>query len=123
MREPVIERFPTAPGPPRNSETYLKRLNDARVTDAYHSLSIEGYRVTPALIERVRSGTWNPEADEGDLEQRNSMAARRYWQAFQAVRKSLLKILKGENPGERSRTRTAARGIESCSPPASPLAC
>jgi len=58
MREPVIERFPTAPGPPRNSETYLKRLNDARVTDAYHSLSIEGYRVTPALIERVRSGTW-----------------------------------------------------------------
>ena len=65
MREPVIERFPKAPGPPRNIDTYLKRVNDAYVTDAYHSLSIEGYRVTPALIERVRSGTWNPEADEG----------------------------------------------------------
>jgi hypothetical protein len=100
MREPVIERFPKAPGPPRNSEAYLKRVNDAYVTDAYHSLSIEGYRVTPALIERVRSGTWNPEADEGDREQRNAMAARGYWQTFQAVQKSLGKILKGENPGE-----------------------
>ncbi len=99
MREPVIERFPKAPGPPRNIEAYLKRVNDAYVTDAYHSLSIEGYRVTPALIERVRSGTWNPEADEGDREQRNAMAARGYWQAFQSVQKSLGKILKGENPG------------------------
>src|SRR6202451_4084608 len=100
MREPVIERFPKAPGPPRNIQAYLKRVNDAYVTDAYHSLSIEGYRVTPALIERVRSGTWNPEADEGDREQRNAMAARGYWQAFHAVQKSLGKILKGENPGE-----------------------
>ena len=100
MREPVIERFPKAPGPPRNIDAYLKRVNDAYVTDAYHSLSIEGYRVTPALIERVRSGPWNPETDEGDREQRNAMAARGYWQAFQAVQKSLGKILKGENPGE-----------------------
>src|SRR6266581_2247786 len=100
MREPVIERFPKAPGPPRNIEAYLKRVTDAYVTDAYHSLSIEGYRITPALIERVRSGTWNPEADEGDREQRNAMAARGYWQAFQAVQTSLGKILKGENPGE-----------------------
>ena len=91
MREPVIERFPKAPGPPRNIEAYLKRVTDAYVPDAYDSLSIEGYRVTPALIERVRS-TWNPEADEGDREQRNAMAARGYWQAFQAVQKSLGKF-------------------------------
>ncbi len=57
MREPVIERFPKAPGPPRNIEAYMKRVNEAYVTDAYHSLSIEGYRVTPELIERVRGGT------------------------------------------------------------------
>jgi hypothetical protein len=63
MREPVIELFPKAPGLRRNSEAYLKRVNDAYVTDAYHSLSIEGYRVTPALIERVRSDNWKPEAD------------------------------------------------------------
>ena len=56
MREPVIARFPPAPGLPRNIKAYLKRVDDAYVTDAYHSLSIEGYRVTPKLIERVRGG-------------------------------------------------------------------
>jgi Fic family protein len=99
MREPVIDRFPKAPGLPRNTEAYMKRVNDAYVTDAYHSLSIEGYRVTPELIERVRSGTWNPETNEGDREQRNAMAARGYWQAYQAVQKSIHRVLQGENPG------------------------
>ena len=100
MREPVLEHFPSAPGPPHNIEAYMKLVNDAYVTDAYHSLSIEGYRVTPALIERVRSGAWNPESDEGDREQRNAMAARGYWQAFQAAQKSVGRVLQGENPGQ-----------------------
>ncbi len=100
MREPVIDRFPKAPGPPRKIEAYMKRVNDAYVTDAYHSLSIEGYRVTAELIERVRRGTWNPETNEGDREQRSAMAARGYWLAFQAVRKSVGRVLRGENPGQ-----------------------
>ena len=100
MRKPVIERFPKAPGLPRNIDAYMKRVNDAYVTDAYHSLSIEGYRVTRDLIERVRSGTWNPESDEGDREQRNAMAARGYWLAFQAVQISVGRVLRGENPGQ-----------------------
>ena len=29
--------------------------------DAYHSLSIEGYRVTQELIEQVQAGDWDPE--------------------------------------------------------------
>jgi hypothetical protein len=99
MREPVIDRFPKAPGLPRNIEAYMKRVNDAYVTDAYHSLSIEGYRVTAELIERVRSRIWNPETHEGDREQRNAMAARGYWQAYQAVQKSVGRILRRENPG------------------------
>jgi Fic family protein len=70
------------------------------VTDAYHSLSIEGYRVTTDLIERVRSGNWNPDANEQDREQRNAMAARGYWQAYQAVKESIGRVLKGENPGQ-----------------------
>jgi len=74
-------------------------VEEAYVTDAYHSLSIEGYRVTPELIERVRSGSWNPEANEQDREQTNAMAARGYWQAFQLVEKSIALVLKGENPG------------------------
>ena len=51
------------------------------------------------MIQRVRSGTWNPEENEQDREQRNAMAARGYWQAFQEVQKSIGKVLKGENPG------------------------
>jgi Fic family protein len=77
----------------------MKRVEEAYVTDAYHSLSIEGYRVTSELIRRVRSGTWNPDANELDREQRNAMAARGYWQAFQFVQKSIAKVLKGEDPG------------------------
>ncbi len=99
MREPVIDRFPKAPGLPRNVGAYMKHIDQAYVTDAYHSLSIEGYRITTDLIERMRSGTWNPEANEQDRQQRNAMAARGYWQAYQAVRKSVDRILKGENPG------------------------
>ena len=99
MREPVIDRFPKAPGLPRHIEAYMKRVNDAYVTDAYHSLSIEGYRVTAELIERVRSGIWNPETQEGDREQRNAMVARGYWQAYQVVEKSVGRVLRRENPG------------------------
>jgi fido (protein-threonine AMPylation protein) len=99
MRGPVIERFPKAPGLPRNTDAYMKRVEEAYVTDAYHSLSIEGYRVSTDLIKRVRSGTWNPETNKQDREQRNAMAARGYWQAFKTVEKSIGRVLKGENPG------------------------
>jgi Fic/DOC family len=99
MRGPIIERFPAPPGRPKNTRAYLKHVQEVYVTDAYHSLSIEGYRVTPALIERVRSGTWNPDADEQDREHRNALAARGYWLAFQAVQKSLRRVLRGENAG------------------------
>jgi len=36
------------------------------VTDAYHSLSIEGYQVSPQLIEQVRRGHWDPDINEDD---------------------------------------------------------
>ena len=100
MREPVIARFPKAPGLPRNARAYMKGVDEAYVTDAYHSLSIEGYRVTPELIERVRSGAWNPHVNRHDREQRNAMAARGYWQAYRAVEHSIGSVLKGHNPGE-----------------------
>lgn len=99
MRGPVVERFPKPPGLARNAGAYMKCVEEAYVTDAYHSLSIEGYRVTTELIERVRSGTWRPETNEQDREQRNAMAARGYWQAYQVVEKSIGRVLKGENPG------------------------
>jgi hypothetical protein len=99
MRGSIIGRFPAAPGLPTDTRAYLKRVEDVYVTDAYHSLSIEGYRVSPELIERVRSGNWNPDGNKNDREQRNALAARGYWQAYQAVRKSIDKVLRGNNPG------------------------
>ena len=78
MREPVIGALPAAPGIPRNARGYLKAVDDIYVNDAYHSLSIEGYRVSPELIERVRSGAWNPEQNPRDREDRNALAARGY---------------------------------------------
>jgi fido (protein-threonine AMPylation protein) len=100
MREAVIEGFPPPPGLPKDAKAYLKTVNDAYVMDAYHSLSIEGYRVSPDLIEKVRQGTWNPDTNAADREQRDALAARGYWLAFQAVQESLKRILKGENPAD-----------------------
>jgi len=99
LRETVIEKFPDAPGLPANSDDYLAKVEEIYVTDAYHSLSIEGYRVNSELIKRVRSGNWNPDGDEADLQQRDAMAARGYWQAYQAVRNSLATVLSAENAG------------------------
>ena len=99
MRSAVIDRFPRPPGRPVDIDAYLKRVEEVYVTDAYHSLSIEGYQVSPELIEGVRSGDWNPDADEQDREHRTALAARGYWQAYQAVRESLAKVLRGNNPG------------------------
>ncbi len=99
MRGHVIEHFPSAPGIPKETKAYLKHIEDVYATDAYHSLSIEGYRVSPELIEKVRSGDWNPDNIENDREQHNAMAARGYWQAYQAVRGSIEQILKHDNPG------------------------
>jgi len=99
MREPILKQFPSTPGRPSDIAAYLKAADDIYVTDAYHSLSIEGYRVSPGLIERVRSGDWNPDENEDDREHRNALAARGYWQSYQAVRESVRKVLEGNNPG------------------------
>lgn len=93
MREPVIKYFPTQPKKVVNAETYLKNVDDIYIHDAYHSLSIEGYRVSLELIERVRSGAWDPDIDENDRNKKNVLAARGYWQAFLAVKESLEKTL------------------------------
>ncbi len=99
MRGPILQTFPVPPGKPRNIASYLKKIDAIYVTDAYNSLSIEGYRVSAELIERVRSGNWNPDAIKSDREQRNALAARGYWQAFQAVKHSVEKVLGGQNAG------------------------
>jgi hypothetical protein len=100
MRQTVVDVFPKPPGIPRARARYLKAVEGVYAADAYHSLSIEGYRVSPALIERVRSGAWNPDGDAGDREQRDALAARGYYDAFVAVRESVGQVLHAANPGE-----------------------
>lgn len=100
MREKVLPHFPTAPGLPGDKNAYLRAVEKIYVTDAYHSLSIEKYKVTPALIERVRKGSWNARVNDEDRKQRDAMAARGYWDAFQSVEQSIGRILEGQDPGK-----------------------
>jgi hypothetical protein len=100
MRETVLKNFPDSPGLPVNVKSYLEKMEEQYISDAYHSLSIEGYQVNPELIELVRSGKWNPNDNDYDNRQKDAMAARGYWQAFQKVKESIRSILIGENPGE-----------------------
>ena len=98
-REKVLEVFPKPPGLPRSKRAYLKVVEENYRSDAYHSLSIEGYNVSPELVERVRAGNWNPETHDADRQSRDAMAARGYWQAFQVVKTNVGEILGGVNSG------------------------
>ena len=99
MRQTVLDVFPSPPGIPDDPKAYLKAVDEAYVSDAYHSLSIEGYKVSSDLIERVRDGAWNPESNDNDREHRNALAARGYYDAFVTVKRSVEKVLAGSNPG------------------------
>jgi hypothetical protein len=99
MRAHVINAFPPAPGAPRDIDALLKDVESRYVADAYHSLSIEGYRVTATLIESVRDGAWNPEGNEKDRQTRDAMAARGYFEAHTLVKEDLVRAIRGENAG------------------------
>lgn len=99
MRADIPAQFPAVPETAVDIDAYMKRVEEVYVTDAYHSLSIEGYRVSAELIERVRTGAWNPDNDDQDREHGNALAARGYYDAFQSVKLSVEKVLEGENAG------------------------
>jgi fido (protein-threonine AMPylation protein) len=94
-----MEKFPKAPGLPKNREEYLGFVDEIYKSDAYHSLSIEGYSVTPALIDRVQRGDSDPDHHDADRKNRDALAARGYWQAFQNVKGSVAEIIAGANAG------------------------
>ena len=100
MRGEVIKYFPEAPKEILKVNDYLREVQEKFRSDAYHSLSIEGYRVTPELIEKVASGDWDPNKSAEDRQHKEAMAARGYFQAFQVVKASIKSVLEGENPGE-----------------------
>ena len=105
MREPVLDVFkgikpPTVTEP----EKYVRGVEQIYEHDAYNSLSIEGYQVTPELIERVRLGRWNPELNAQDQQQVAAMAAKGYLEAFHLVEKSVRRVLQGENAAVAARS-------------------
>ena len=93
MRQSVIEVFdkcaPEFDFYTRPLDETLEMINEIYVRDAYNSLSIEGYKVTPELIERVSKGSWSPETIEQDRDSRNALAARGYYDAFNNIKESL----------------------------------
>ena len=99
MRPGVLELSPASPGLPKDRKAYLGFVDDLYKSDAYHSLSIEGYTVTPDLIERVRTGGWNPVGNQTDRDSLSALAARGYWQAFQRVKETVAKLIAGAPPG------------------------
>src|SRR2546425_965514 len=104
MRGAVMKNFPAPPGPPKDKDAYLRFIDEIYQSDAYHSLSIEGYSVTPALIDRVRGGGWDPEHHEDDRKSRDALAARGYWQAFQKEKATAAEGIAGANAGVLVRT-------------------
>lgn len=100
MRADVLKHFPKAPGIPQNKKGYMNVVEQLTITDAYHSLSIERYKVTPELIEKVRNGTWDIKANATDKQLRDAMAAKGYLDAFNLVKNSVERIFEGRNAGE-----------------------
>jgi fido (protein-threonine AMPylation protein) len=99
MRGKVLEVLPPPPGLPADRSAYLQSVDEIYHSDAYHSLSIEGYSVSTELIERVRAGNWDPEHHDADRQSRDALAARGYWQAFQSVKGNIAGIIAGDPPG------------------------
>lgn len=99
-RQAVIDNFPVAPGLAQDIEAYVHQVEERYRSDAYNSLSIEGYLVTEELIERVAKNGWDPDNNEEDKASADAMAARGYFQAFGTVKASIRRILAGGNPGE-----------------------
>jgi hypothetical protein len=91
MRQGVIDEFPAPGDVPLDVNATLENVEERYVTDAYHSLSIEGYRVTPELIEKVCSGQWQPEGE--DAKAADAMAAKGYFEAHVKVKDYIAQAL------------------------------
>jgi len=98
MRSCIIDRFPQPPRPAFSHAAFLEQAHNIYHYDAYHSLSIEGFQVTPDLIARIESG-FAPD-DPADREENNRLAAKGYSLAHASVLESIGKIFEGAVPGD-----------------------
>ena len=105
FRRVVADTMPQAQGLPSDIGAYLAAVDDCYTQDAYHSLSIEGYRVSPEFIDRLRTGAWDPDADRGDSSTRDAMAALGYQRAFGQVRSAVEEVVHGADAAALVRDR------------------
>jgi len=98
LRPVVLEHFPAPPSSRPDTDEYMQRVREIYTHDAYHSLSIEGYQVTPELIQRIADGDWVASGGPGDPLLVNAMAAKGYHEAFKEVVSSLDYIFRGRPP-------------------------
>ena len=118
MRETVIQTFPASQDKPADTEALLKEVEARYVSDAYHSLSIEGYRVSADLIEKIRNGNWSPDDNAADQATKDAMAAKGYFETHKIVKEDLIRIVGGENSGTAFR-----QSLSRCTRRFSALAC
>lgn len=86
MRTQVLEAFDKHP-----IETSVEDIENVLHTDAYNSLSIEGYGVTEELIGTVASDEWS-DVRINDEQYKLSLITRGYYLVFQKVKDSIVRI-------------------------------
>ena len=72
-----------------SSKEIESMLEDVKQEDMYHSLSIEGYKITNDLIDKVINGNWDPQSNEEDKKTKDALAAKGYSDAFNEIKKDL----------------------------------
>ncbi|MBI2337113.1 MAG: Fic family protein [Deltaproteobacteria bacterium] len=92
MRAPILKFFPEETGLSKKENKALKKIKELYSRDAYHSLSIEGYQVTEDLINKIAQGNWDPNNNPQDKQQKDALAAKGYYEAFQRVTESIQKV-------------------------------
>lgn len=97
MRPRVLEHFPPAEGRPEPAG-YFTKAHELYQYDAYHSLSIEGFQVTPDLIARIAAG--GGADDPAMQEENNRLAAKGYSLAHASVLATIEKIFAKGEPGK-----------------------
>ena len=102
MRGVVLSVLDASSITPKQQElaSILAMMDATYIKDSYNSLSIEGYKITEGLLERVQKGNWDPKNDEQDNERKNTLAARGYYQAYQMLRESIASVFAGNSPAE-----------------------
>lgn len=79
---------------PNQIESMLEAIKQE---DMYHSLSIEGYKITNELIQKVISGDWNPKLNNEDKKTKDALSAKGYVDTFEEIKNDLKKEVIQQN--------------------------